>query len=171
MQIEAQKTVKPLQYAACRPIPTFCFQTNLFRFGKFLEAIYLHVLLSKGKEGIMNDLSIVLPLLVEARASAGARHVRGARSAGPHTRPHHGLPLTDPLRSFVFLRATAEFGGFLTDGQRSHFQAGMKARQSAARRYLPSGRPIVFVVPKAAAAASRRPPPSARTISHNSTVQ
>ncbi|KAF6722439.1 hypothetical protein FQA47_010754 [Oryzias melastigma] len=40
----------------------------------------------------MNDLSIVLPLLVEARASAGARRVRGARSARPHTRPAADRP-------------------------------------------------------------------------------
>lgn len=42
---------------------------QLFPFGKFLKPIYLHVLLSKGKELIMNDLSIMFPQLVKARAS------------------------------------------------------------------------------------------------------
>lgn len=50
---------------------------------RFLELIYLHVLLSRGKELIMNDLSIVFPQMVRGRASAEAQHISRARSPGP----------------------------------------------------------------------------------------
>lgn len=38
----------------------------------------------------MNDLSIMFPQLVKARASTEAQHVGRARSPGPHSQPQHG---------------------------------------------------------------------------------
>lgn len=63
------KRPEPLQYETSPAFSSlfffFLFQTDYFHSGKnkkkILEPIYLHVLLSKGKELIMNDLSIMFP--------------------------------------------------------------------------------------------------------------
>lgn len=144
----AQKWVQPLQYAACRAIPTFYFQTNSFPFGKFLEAIYLHVLLSKGKEWIMNDLSIVLPLLVEARASAGARRVRGARSARPHTRPAADRP-SSPSFCVQRQNSVGFYDGRFPGGQQcaSELWEDESSSSAGSRQHHPGGRHLLPMIP------------------------
>lgn len=87
----------------------------------------------------MNDLSIMLPLLVKARASAEAQRVGGARSPGPRSRPQSGPQgcTADRCSSlFLFLRATGEFGlrGILTGVQRFDLRAGDSAYQGRARQ-------------------------------------
>lgn len=61
-------------------------QTHYFHFLKkkeILESLPLHVLLSRRKEIIINDLGIIFPQLVKARASAEVQN--RARSPGPQS--------------------------------------------------------------------------------------
>ena len=128
-----------------------------------MEAIYLHVLLSKGKELIMNDLSIVFPLLVKARASTEAQHISGARSPGPHSQPQHGPRSCAADRCSSLFISLSAFNWriwpsvFLTGGQRFDLHAGDNAHQSRARQSFPSRTQIISICGiRKATASSRR---------------
>lgn len=117
----------------------------------------------------MNDLSIVFPLLVKARASTEAQHVSRARSPGPHSRPQHGPQgCAADRRSSLFISLWRIWpSGFLIDVQRFDLHTGDNAYQSRARQSFPLRRQIISIcrIHKASPAsrrwlakASRQPP-------------
>lgn len=95
----------------------------------------------------MNDLSIVFPLLVKARASTEAQHVSRARSPGPHSRPQHGPQgCAADRRSSLFISLWRIWpSGFLIDVQRFDLHTGDNAYQSRARQSFPLRRQIISI--------------------------
>lgn len=168
------KRPEPLQYETSRTFSSlffFLFQTDYFHSGKnkkkILEPIYLHVLLSKGKELIMNDLSIMFP-----SAGQGQSQQWGpARRAGPG---HRDLTVdhstvrkscTADRRSSLFISLSPrewEIGPrrLLTDVQRFDLHAGDSAYQSCARQsFIPLKKKDKS---SPSAGLVKHPPPSAR---------
>lgn len=81
----------PLQYRLVGHSLNFQLQTHCFHLEMFFETIYLPVLLSRRKELITNQSSIVCAQMVKARARTKAQHVSRAWSPGPHSQAWHGL--------------------------------------------------------------------------------
>lgn len=70
---ERQRGLEYYNITLCATLPPI--PNQLFPFRKFLEAICLLVLFSKGKELIMKDLNIMFPQLATVRASTEAQWI------------------------------------------------------------------------------------------------
>lgn len=95
----------------------------------------------------MNDLSIMFPLLVKARASAEAQHVSRARSPGPRSQPQHGpRGCAADRRSSLFISLLRIWpSGFLMGLQHFDLHTGDNPYQSRARQSFPLRRQIISI--------------------------